>query len=447
MSKHSEPIIPSPGPGKRTQVKAERPRTQTGMIVGVLLTLGVLGAVPYFWLKPRTGTFVLRSYETATVQQSSFTETASLAGTIASADERTVMAGAEGEIDHLMVEEGDLVQQGQELARLRSRSLEDQLLKAQAALEDAQSALEKEGITHEGEVLEARQALEDQQQALKVATSDLRLNEELYTAGAIPRVDVEKARMAVQEAQRKLLAAQVKLRSTQLAGKTVLESNIRKVQAAQREVTEVKRQQQRLVLKAPISGRITSVEVKTGDTLQPSAAVVKLSSVKNLRITADLDEAQAEQVQEGQQVEITLGEKTYPGQVSKVAQDAQTSEKGTFVPVEIRFQTLPSGVKLGASAALEITTDRHEDVLTLPRAEYLSTGGERLVYVIEGEKAIRKEVQFGAQNSEVIEVVSGLEAGDTIVASSYELFKDRTEIQTPRSGALKLQGERHVTDD
>lgn len=434
--KHQESILTGV---KKLKIKAEKPRSQAGMVVGILLTLGLLGIVSYVALKPRVNVYTLRSYETVAVRVGTLIETTTLVGTVISAEERSLSTASAGQWMALDVEIGDTVTQGQVLARMRSKSLDTDLLSVQSDLLDATTQAEKSQQETQNAVLDAQQTLQDNRQIWEDAKQGLKLTRELYGAGAVAKLDFLKSQNAVQVARRKLDMAEQKLNAARMSLLAQRNTYIRKMDVLRRKKNELDKLQEALVFRAPVSGRVTGVAAKPGENVQANVVVFKVASVKNLLITAKLDESQAEQVKAGQPVAITINNRRYSGKVSKVSQDTQMGDKGTFVPAEIRFETLPVDVKLGASATLEITTDTLRNVLTLPRAEYLTSGGERLVYVLHDETAERKEVSFGAQNSDHVEVVSGLKEGDKIIASSYEAFKDQAEIRVPLGGELGLE--------
>ena len=75
----------------------------------------------------------------------------------------------------------------------------------------------------------------------------------------------------------------------------------------------------------------------------------------------------------------------------------------------------------------------------LPRGAFITTGGERVAFVVsqDGLKAKRLEVTFGASNADLIEVTGGLKDGDRVITSSVEAFKDRTEIEVSKDGEIK----------
>ncbi len=74
-----------------------------------------------------------------------------------------------------------------------------------------------------------------------------------------------------------------------------------------------------------------------------------------------------------------------------------------------------------------------------PRGAYLASSRELFVYVIEGSKAVQRDVRFGSIFGNRIEVVDGLSVGESVITSSYEEFKDRREIKVAPEGGRESQ--------
>ena len=67
----------------------------------------------------------------------------------------------------------------------------------------------------------------------------------------------------------------------------------------------------------------------------------------------------------------------------------------------------------------------------------MSTGGERFVYLVNDDTAVRTNVTFGIVDGSNVEVREGLQAGDNIVSSSYEAFKEEAEIGLITEGEIR----------
>jgi HlyD family secretion protein len=147
--------------------------------------------------------------------------------------------------------------------------------------------------------------------------------------------------------------------------------------------------------------------------------------------------AQASRLSVGQVANLKIADVDYKGSVVQISPNAESGQNGPVVPVMLGFDAVPEGIRIGASSSVEIEVGRKDDALFLPRGAYLSTGGERFVYLVKGDTATRTETIFGLVDGNNVEVREGLESGDKVIISSYEAFKDKAEITLVTEGEIK----------
>lgn len=382
--------------------------------------------------------YVLRSYQAATVQKADLTETETAVGNLTSGDVRPVAPTTDGTVQEVLAQAGQDVTQGQVLARLGSPALEQVRVRARDALlgvqDDQVAALQaaRSAVGAAGRNVQTAAA------AVPLAPRSLEGAEGLYALGGVARLDVETARVKAADAVRAEQAAGDTLSAAQEALRVARRSADLKTQAARDDLDRAVQALQDLVLRAPILGRVVDLNLRVGARVTAGTAALSVASLKDVAVALSLDETLAGRVRAGQSARITDGERTWPGEIVKVASatSAASGQSAPTVAAQARFVQLPAGLRLGGSASVEVRVATHLGVLTLPRAAFLSTGGEALAYVLNGEKAERREVVYGAQNDSQVEVRSGLQVGDRVIVSSYEAFKDQPGIQAPRSGEL-----------
>jgi len=428
----SEPIIQAP-----VRPKGEKRRAQWPTLLLVLGVLALLVVVPFMILRPRADTYLLRSYETAPVRSGTLTEYVRGAGTLVPRLERSLLAPGEGVMAEWRVAEGDAVRRGEGLGRLSSPELRDAVAAREGALEEARRALAELRLEQEVAVREEESARLELQRALDEAQRTLATTRSLFEIGAASQAELASAESAAAAASQALATAQANAETAQAQRDLALEGARAAVSRAERDLRAARDRAASLELRAPIEGRVLRLEVEVGETVAEGAVLATLASSAELRVEADLPETQARGVSVGQRAKLTVADQTYPGTVVQVSQQAEaSSEGGAVVPVVLEFERPPRGLRVGASASVEIEVGRTEDALYLPRGPYLTTGGERLAYVVSGDTAVRRTVIFGLIDGERVEVREGLTEGQRVVTSSYEAFKDREEVALAPEGEI-----------
>ncbi len=429
-----EPIIQTPA-----RPKGEKRRRGLPMVLFVVGTLAALSVVPFFLLRPRADTYLLRSYETATVERGTLLEFERGTGTLVPRLQRSLLAPGEGVLAEWRVAEGDEVREGNSLGSLRSAQLQDEVSTQEQALGDAQRALETLLLEQDVAVRDAEGALLTLKGTLAGTTRTLGAAERLFDIGAASEAELEAAQAAEAAARQAVGNAEANA-VTVAESHTLAQSGAEAaIGRAERALAAARDQAAALELLAPITGRVLELKVAVGDSVEDGALLVTLASPNDLRVEANLDEAAARAVGVGQRANITVADQTFGGSVTQVAAQAQAGAEGggATVPVVLNFGEVPPGLRIGASAAVEIEVGRRENALYLPRGPYLTTGGERLAYVVTGEEALRQTVLFGLIDGERVEVTEGLTEGQRVVTSSYEAFKDRETVRLAPEGEIR----------
>ncbi|WP_293911215.1 efflux RND transporter periplasmic adaptor subunit [Deinococcus sp.] len=444
-----EPIVQVRGPKRRAssapgtpRLKADKPRSQWPLLIYSLLAVLVLAGGALLLLRPRTNVYTLRSYQAATVQKADLIETEITVGTLSSGDVRPVSPLTEGTVQSVLVQAGQDVQAGQLLARLASPDLEAARVKARDALLVAQDTQAGAVRTAQSALSEAGRAQQAAAAALPAARLALSSAQNLYAIGGVSQLDLNTAQVKAGDAERAIQTAEGKRREAQGAVQDAKNAGVLKLQAVRDDLKRAEAALARLNLRSPIAGRVSDLALKPGQRVTAGSVALNVASLKQVSVVLQLGEALAGRVKVGQAAKITVGEQTYPGEIVRVATQASAgsgsgnTQTGPTVQAEAAFKQLPAGLRLGSSASVEVRVANHKGVLTLPRAAFLSTGGEALAYVLNAEKAERREVSFGAQNDTQVEVRSGLQVGERVITSSYESFKDQPTIQAPKSGEI-----------
>ena len=429
-----EPILQT-----KARPKGEKRRRNLPLVAFVVVTLALLVIVPFLLLRPREDVYLLRSYETATVAVGTLTEYERGSGTLVPRLRRSLLAPGEGVLAEWRVAEGDEVREGVPLGVLRSPDLQDAVSEREAALEDARRALDTLLLEQDVAVRGADDALLALQGTLAEAERTLGTTERLFEIGAASQGELEAAQAAEAAARQAVENAQTNTVSAS-ESRTLAQRGARAAIArAERALATARERAAALELRAPITGRVLTLEVAVGDSVEDGALLVTLASPTDLRVEASLDEAAAGAVGVGQRATITVADQAFPGSVTQVAAQAEAGTEGAAatVPVVLSFDQVPPGLRIGASAAVDIEVGRRENALYLPRGPYLTTGGERVAYLIEGETAVRQSVVFGLIDGERVEVADGLAEGQRVVVSSYEAFVDRETIRLAPEGELE----------
>jgi HlyD family secretion protein len=168
-----------------------------------------------------------------------------------------------------------------------------------------------------------------------------------------------------------------------------------------------------LVIRAPVTGRLTNFTIQPGQALKPGDPSGQVDSEGSWKLTADVDEYYLRRVRVRQKANADAMRFT----VSKVL----PSVKDGRFRVELTFDGIaPAGLNRGQTLDIRITLSGTAPALVAPTGGWLDAGGGSSAFVLDpdGRHARRQAVKTGRRNPEQVEILSGLKAGDRIITSS-----------------------------
>ena len=327
------------------------------------------------------------TYSEAEAAKQDIVNSVTATGTIEPVTSVDVGTQVSGVISKLYVDYNSVVKAGQVIAELDRTNLMSELSSAQASLKSAQSELDYQKTNYER-------------------------YKALYDKGLISANDFEQARLSYVQAQQK----------------------------TQQQKESVKKAQTNLgyaTITSPIDGVVLSKEVEEGQTVASSFSTPTLFKIArdltDMRVIADVDEADIGDVKEGQRVTFTVDafpDDTFEGQVTQVRQEATTESNVVTYEVVISAPNDDLKLKPGLTANVVIFTMEAKDVLAVPSKALRFTPHEAMlnsdetitdtdakekVWVKEGSNLKAVAVETGMTNGTLTQITKGLKPGTHVL--------------------------------
>ncbi len=335
----------------------------------------------------------------------------------------TVAAPITGRLTRLDVREGDLVEEGQLLARLYPAPDDPRVVATARAEVDAAEAryLEAQAYVREAE-LQAQQA-----------EREVERRRPLAEMGAIPRERMEQAELAAVVADERRESAQAALASARAA----LEGARARLMGAETADEDVRP----VNVSAPVAGRVVRVPDESERVVLAGSPLVELAGADGLEIVLDILSEDAVRVQEGNEVVITGwgGEGMLHGSVRTVTLVGYTKISALGVEeqrvdVLADLQRVPPTLGTGYRVSGEIVVWRGRSVLSVPTNALFRSGEAWQVFVAAGGRAERRDVAIGRRNESAAEVVEGLSEGERVVLFPPETVEDGASVRVSGDG-------------
>ena len=375
------------------------------------------------WVKRWANASVSIPFErvrTATVARGDLVRDVSVQGRIVAAVSPTLYASESGTIT-LHADAGERVLAGQVVASVDSPDLMSLLEQADSSLEQRKVELERQRIESRQQALEKRKAADLADVALVAAKREKRRADDANERGVIPVIDYEKAQDDLRNAElaHEHAVADAKLFDERLAFE--LRASEFEVGRQQIFVANLQRQVDDLSIKSPVDGIVGDLLVDQKAAVSRDMPVMAVVDLSRFEIDAQIPESYADDLAIGMQAEILIGGRSYPGRLIAVSPEIIDNQVASRISFDGEG---PGNLRQNQRLTTRILLAEHPDVLYVQRGQFLDSGAGRIAYVVnEDRTAKRRRIEIGARSLSAVEVVSGLEPGDTIVISNLDPFR------------------------
>ncbi|MBO0948373.1 efflux RND transporter periplasmic adaptor subunit [Fibrella forsythiae] len=183
-----------------------------------------------------------------------------------------------------------------------------------------------------------------------------------------------------------------------------------------------------LVVKAPVSGQLSSIDVEVGSNINRGQNIGQIDDLNGFKMRVGVDEHYISRVFAGLNGSFEFNGQEFPLSISRVYPEVRN---GRF-EVDMTFpKGAPAGIKRGQSSPIRLELGKAAKATLLPVGGFFSDTGGNWVYVLDnsGKRATKRNITLGRKNPEFYEVLEGLQPGEQVITSSYENFGDNEVLE------------------
>lgn len=369
---------------------------------------------------PRASAVELATVETATVEA-----TSTFTGNLEADQVSQIQAEQSGRVAQILVNQGQRVEAGTPLVRLSAEQEQAEVSAALARIDIAQAAQQRarselEALRAERDRIQAEVALQEEQFG-RTAT--------LVERGALAQAQLDLAQRDLQVEQANLNAINRRIQAAQDA--------VAETQATLRErqanLQRLRDSLQDTTITAPFTGSVGRISIETGDYVQAGQGLFDLVANENLDLAISIPQERSTDLVPGLPVELldSAGNALQTGQISFISPQVQADSQ--FIPVEVTFANPGGQLRDGQFVRSEVIWESRSGQPVVPQSAVIYQGEERFVYVPqeqEGQLVARQQpVELGLEQGSDVEVLAGLEPGQSIVVAGLQRLGDGVPIQ------------------
>ncbi|PPK85733.1 HlyD family secretion protein [Neolewinella xylanilytica] len=378
-------------------------------------------------------------------------EVVSASGKIFPQTEVKISSDVSGEVVELYVEEGDSVVPNQLLAKIDADAYQSQVARGVAGVNSSKAQLANARAQ-----IKTQQAQREQTAAqLANARDVLKRNQQLFEDGVISEAELETSQANVRGLEANLSAAESNIQAAEESARAAEYG----IQSSEATLNELRTSLRRTTIYAPMGGVVSLLNVEQGErvvgTIQMTGTeLMRIANLNAMEVRVEVSENDVPSVNLGDKANVEVDaylNRTFTGTVTQIANSSTTAgladnvlNSDQVTNFEVRISIDPDSYadlisagnaypfRPGMSASVDILTQVAENAVSVPIESVATREGEtneddpagtadlqEVIFIVQNDTISKVPVQTGLQDAKYIQIVSGVEPGQQVVAGPY----------------------------
>ncbi|MCE5347174.1 MAG: efflux RND transporter periplasmic adaptor subunit [Bacteroidales bacterium] len=363
----------------------------------------------------------------STVEENIFNDYITVTGQVEPITTIYLDAAEGGRVSERLIEEGSMVNNGDVIIRLENRQLYQNIIESEASLAEKENYLRTTRINFETELIQSRRNILDSEYKVTRKKRTYEQYKTLFDQGLISKEDYLQSKEDYEYEIGLLKINRLKAvndSTLQATSMMTLESDLGKMRQMLQLVHD---RLDNLNVKAPVDGQLGMLDAEIGQSIASGQRIGQINVLTNFKIKAKIDEHYIDHVQRGLSAFFDRNGTEMKLTVRKVYPEVR---EGQF-EIDMVFEgTHPENLRTGQTYHIKLELGESEKAIMIPRGGFFQSTGGQWIFVLNeaGDEAIKRTIRIGKQNPQYYEVLEGLQTGEKVITSGYELFGDDDKI-------------------
>jgi HlyD family secretion protein len=393
---------------------------QAGLGIAVLVAL-IMGIISLMQTNLNYKDLRISVVEEGTIEVS-----VNASGKVIPAFEEIINSPINSRIVEVYKKGGDLVDVGTPILKLDLQSAETAYTKLLDEEKMKRLQLEQLHTTNNSKLSEMDMKLKVSRMELNRKEMELRNERYLDSLGAGTTDKVRQVELSYRVGQLQLTEDEQKYANEQALSNADLKIKELELNIFHKSLAETKRTLDDAQIRSPRKAILTYVNNEIGAQIGQGSRVAIVSDLSHFKVDGEIADSYGDRIAVGSRAVVKIGSDKLSGIVSDVTPLSRNGVISfTVRPDEDNHPHLRSGLKTD----VYIMNAIKEDVLRIANASYYTGKGEYELFVVNGDRLLKRKVILGDSNFEYVEVVSGLQAGDEVVVSDMADFLNNNQMK------------------
>ena len=332
-----------------------------------------------------------------------------------------------GRVEEKYVEDGTNMKKGQPILRLSNTDLQLSLVNQETSVYNLLTQMQISRNAAQQNTVNKLTQMTDAENQLKEAERIYNLDKHLYEQKAIGSQEFKKAENDYNYYLQKKKLTEKILQQDSVSNAQQLNQAKQSYEGSQNALAVMREKVGDLIVRAPVDGQLTSLDAEVGQNKNKGERLGQIDVLSGYKVRVDVDQHYLSRIYTGLKGTFDFADTTYELKITKVYTQV---DNGRF-QVDMAFTgKVPKGIRRGQTLQILLAlSDERQSLLLAKGGFYQQTGGNWIFKVSkDGNTAYKVNIQLGNVNVDYYEVLSGLEAGDKVVTSSYENYGTMDEL-------------------
>ncbi|MDR0573527.1 MAG: efflux RND transporter periplasmic adaptor subunit [Tannerella sp.] len=405
------------------EIKRKRLRRQ---IIKIILGVGGFIAFIAFITSIMQTTLKRKDLHISKVDRGVIEVSVSASGKVVPAFEEIINSPINSRIVEIYKKGGDSVDVGTPMLKLDLQSAETEYNKLLDEEQMKRLQLEQLRVANQGKLSEMEMKLKVSRMEVNRKEVELRNERYLDSLGAGTTDKVFQAELSYHVGQLQLSEDEQKYKNEQALSEAELKVKELELSIFRKSLAETKRTLEDAQIRSPRKAILTYVNNEIGAQVQQGSRIAIVSDLTNFKIEGEIADTYGDRIAAGSKTVIKIGNERLNGIVSEITPLSKNGVISFTVQLEeSNHKRLRSGLKTDVYVMNAIK----DDVMRIANASYYMGKGEYELFVVNGDRLLKRKVTLGDSNFEYVEVIGGLQEGDEVVISDMSDHKEKNKLK------------------
>ncbi len=402
---------------KRRMVRYGKYAAIVAVVMGVAIWLGIL----------MMSSVDKKSLITSQVDRGTIDVSITATGKVVPAFEEVIISPISAQILEVYAHSGDTVDVGTPLLRLDLQSAQTDYSKALDEQEIRRQQTVQLSTNTETQLSDRRMQLEVEEMKIGQLEAQLRNEQYLDSLGSGTKDRVHQAEITLRTAQMQLKQLRQQYENEVRVRKADLRMKQLQDGIADKSLEETRRTLDGANIRSPRKATLTYICSEIGSIVGSGSKVAVISDLTHFKVDCSIADTYSDRVLAGGRVLVKIGKERLFGTINTVT---PLSQDGVITFTVLMDNPSHPKLRSGLKAEVFVITSIKEDILRIRNGSYYTGAGDYTLFIYKDEHTlVPRTVHLGDCNYDYVEVISGLEEGDSVVVSDMQRYKGKEKIR------------------